>query len=42
MIKHDEQSRTKTPEQTKPAPAKDVELDVQELEEKIAPMKTLQ
>jgi hypothetical protein len=41
MIKHDEQSRTRTPEQQpkKPVPAKDVELEVEELEEKIAPVK---
>jgi hypothetical protein len=41
MIKHDEQSRTKTTEQQpkKPVPAKDVELDVEELEEKIAPVR---
>lgn len=40
MSKHDEQSRTKTPDQQpkKPVPA-DVELGVEELEEKIAPMK---
>ena len=43
MSKHDEQSGSKTPEQQpkKPAPAKDVELGVEELEEKIAPMKAL-
>jgi hypothetical protein len=43
MSKHDEQSRTKTPEQQpkKPATSKDVELGVEELEEKIAPMKAL-
>jgi hypothetical protein len=41
MSKHDEQSRTKTPEQQpkKPVPAPDVELGVEELEEKISPMK---
>lgn len=41
MSKHDEQSRSKTPEQQpkKPVPAKDVELEVEELEEKIAPVK---
>jgi hypothetical protein len=40
MIKHDEQSKTRTPEQQpKKQPSKDVELDVQELEEKIAPVK---
>ena len=41
MSKHDEQSRSKTPEQQpkKPVPSKDVELGVEELEEKIAPMK---
>ena len=40
MIKHDERSRTKTTEKQpkKPAPAQDVELGVEELEEKIAPM----
>ena len=40
MSKHDDQ--TKTPEQQpkKPVPSKDVELGVEELEEKIAPMKT--
>ena len=43
MSKHDEQARTRTPEQEpkKPVPAKDVELGVEELEEKIAPMKTV-
>jgi hypothetical protein len=42
MSKHDEQTRTKTTEQQpkKPVPAKDVELGVEELEEKIAPMKS--
>jgi hypothetical protein len=40
MSKHDEQSKTRTPEQQpKKQPSKDVELDVQELEEKIAPVK---
>ena len=41
MIKYDEQSRTKTPEQQpkKPVPAKDVELGVEELEEKVAPLR---
>ena len=41
MSKHDEQSKTRTPEQQpkKPVPSKDIELDVQELEEKIAPVK---
>lgn len=41
MSKHDEQSRTQAPEQQpkKPVPAKDVDLGVEELEEKIAPMK---
>ena len=40
MSKHDEQSRTKTSEKQpkKPVPTKDVELGVEELEEKIAPM----
>ena len=40
MSKHDEQSKTKTSEQQpkKPVPMKDVELGVEELEEKIAPM----
>jgi hypothetical protein len=39
MSKHDEQSKTRTPEQQpKKQPSKDVELDVQELEEKIAPI----
>jgi hypothetical protein len=40
MSKHDEQTRTKTTEQQpkKPVQAKDVELEVEELEEKIAPM----
>jgi hypothetical protein len=39
MSKHDEQSRPKAPEQQpkKPVPSKDVELDIEELEEKIAP-----
>jgi hypothetical protein len=42
MSKHDEQSKTRTPEQQpKKQPSKDVELDVQELEEKIAPVKIL-
>ena len=41
MSKHDEQSRGKTSEQQpkKPVPTKEVELGVEELEEKIAPMK---
>ena len=41
MIKHDDQSKTRTPEQQpkKPVPSKDIELGVEELEEKIAPMK---
>jgi hypothetical protein len=41
MSKHDEQSQAKTPEQQpkKPVPAKDVELGVEELEEKISPVK---
>ncbi|HET9727078.1 MAG TPA: hypothetical protein VFP28_09205 [Gemmatimonadales bacterium] len=41
MSKHDEQTRTKTTEQQpkKPVPAKDVELGVEELEEKISPIK---
>ena len=40
MSKHEEQSKTRTPEQQpKKQPSKDVELDVQELEEKIAPVK---
>jgi len=41
MIKYDEQSRTRTPEQQpkKPVPAKDVELGVEELEEKVAPLR---
>jgi hypothetical protein len=40
MSKHDDQGRNKTPEQQpkKPVPAKDVELGVEELEEKIAPL----
>jgi hypothetical protein len=42
MSKHDEQSKTRTPEQQpKKQPSKDIELDVQELEEKIAPVKIL-
>ena len=42
MSKHDEQSKTRTPEQQpKKQPSKDVELDVQELEEKIAPVKIM-
>ena len=41
MIKHDEQSRSKTTEQQpkKPVPAQDVKLEVEELEEKIAPVR---
>jgi len=41
MSKHDEQAGTKSPEQQpkKPVSSKDVELGVEELEEKIAPMK---
>ena len=41
MSKHDAQSRAKTPEQQpkKPVPSRDVELGVEELEEKISPMK---
>ena len=39
MSKHDVQSKTRTPEQQPKKPSKDVELDVQELEEKIAPVK---
>ena len=41
MSKHDEQTRTKITEQQpkKPVPAKDVELGVEELEEKISPIK---
>jgi hypothetical protein len=41
MSKHDDRFQTKTPEQQpkKPVPSKDVELGVEELEEKIAPMK---
>ena len=41
MSKQDEQSLTRTPEQQpkQPVPSKDVELGVEELEEKIAPMK---
>ena len=40
MSKHDEQSRAKTTEQQpkKPVQAKDVELEVEELEDKIAPL----
>jgi hypothetical protein len=43
MSKHDEKSKTPTPEQQakKPVPSKDVELGVEELEEKIAPVKML-
>ena len=41
MSKHDEQSKTRTPEQKKPVPSKDVELNVEELEEKIAPRRVL-
>jgi hypothetical protein len=39
MSKHDERSQTKTPEQQpkKPVSTNDVELGVEELEEKIAP-----
>ena len=41
MSKPDEQSRTKAPEQQpkKPVPSKEVELGVEELEEKIAPLR---
>jgi hypothetical protein len=39
MSKHDNQSKTPEQQPKKPAPAKDVELGVEELEEKIAPMK---